>query len=127
MEKPTGQEFFARLMEALRDAGLPTKQTSIAEFLDINQSAVSKWKSGESFPEFEQAQRLAAYTGVSVPWLWLGWGQKHDMDEMTLELLRHWEAMPESARNELLQFVRFRASNTDPRHDPSADSETQPH
>jgi hypothetical protein len=30
MEKPTGQEFFARLIEALRAADLATTQTSIA-------------------------------------------------------------------------------------------------
>ncbi len=120
MEKPTGQEFFARLLEALRDADLPTTQTSVAEFLGINQSAVAKWKSGESFPEFDNVVRLASRARVSIPWLYLGVGNKKsqaDMDDQTLELLRAWDRMPKGARDELLNFVRFRASLADQRPD----------
>lgn len=116
MEKPTGQEFFARLIEALQDADLPTTQTSIADYLDINQSAVAKWKSGESFPEFETVFRLAQRAQVSIPWLLLGVGSKKqeaNMDEQTIELLRNWERMPQAAKDELLAFVRFRAAKAE--------------
>jgi transcriptional regulator with XRE-family HTH domain len=127
MEKPTGQDFFARLIEALRDAGLSTTQTSIAEYLGINQSAVAKWKSGESFPEYEHAFRLAQRAEVSIPWLLLGIGNKSDMDEQTLELLRSWEKMPEQARAELLQFVRFRVAATGPDRDQQSDNNANKH
>jgi transcriptional regulator with XRE-family HTH domain len=127
MEKPTGQEFFLRLIEALRAADLPTTQTSIAEFLGINQSAVAKWKSGESFPEYEHAFRLAGRACVSIPWLLLGIGNKSDMDEQTLELLRSWEKMPEQARAELLQFVRFRVAASRPDREPPSDNGPNKH
>jgi transcriptional regulator with XRE-family HTH domain len=117
MEKPTGQDFYGRLIEALQDADLPTTQTSIADFLGINQSAVAKWKSGESFPEFDNVFRLAQRAGVSIPWLLLGIGDKKqntNMDDQTVELLRNWEKMPQAARDELLQFVRFRVATETP-------------
>jgi transcriptional regulator with XRE-family HTH domain len=127
MEKPTGQEFFARLIEALRAADLPTTQTSIADYLGINQSAVAKWKAGDNFPEFAHVFRLAERAGVSIPWLLLGIGNKGDMDEQTLELLRSWEKMPEQARAELLQFVRFRVSAVSDGRDPTPDNNANKH
>ena len=113
MHKPTGQEFYARLMEALKDSGLPTSQTSVAQFLGVHQSAVAKWKSGESFPTFENAQKLAQRASVAVNWLYLGLGnkkQENDMDEQTVALLKAWDRMPETARSELLEYVRYRAA-----------------
>jgi transcriptional regulator with XRE-family HTH domain len=113
MPKPSGQDFYTRLLEALRDANLPTTQTSIADYLGINQSAVAKWKSGESFPEYENALRLAQRASVSVSWLWIGAGDKKsqsEMDEQTVELLRAWHQMPDQARDVLLEFARLHAA-----------------
>lgn len=126
MEIPTGQEFYARLIEALRDADLPITQTSIAEFLDIHQSAISKWKSGESFPEMENAIKLAQRARVSLPWLLLGVGskkQEENMDDQTVELLQTWARMPQSGKDELLEFLRFRAAKAEKAPDaPSRDT-----
>lgn len=108
---PTGQAFYKRLIEALADAGLPTSQTAIAEFLGVHQSAVSKWKSGESWPTRINAARLAQRAGVSLGWLLTGDAnrkQEPDMDEKTLELLLAWDRMPPAAQDEFLAFVRFR-------------------
>jgi transcriptional regulator with XRE-family HTH domain len=126
MPKPSGQDFYSRVLEALRDADLPTTQTSIADYLGINQSAVAKWKSGESFPEYENALKLAQRAGVSVSWLWIGAGDKKtlsEMDEQTVEMLRAWHSMSDQAREVLLQFARLHA---DAQTKPSPSDEPPP-
>lgn len=126
--RSTGAEFYERLLEALKDAELPTTQTSIADFLDIHQSAVAKWKSSESFPTYENARRLAQRASVSLTWLWLGIGNKKNggsMDDQTVQLLDAWHQMPEVARAELLEYIRFRAAHERDRSrdtDPTPDS-----
>jgi hypothetical protein len=49
------------------------------------------------------------------------------MDEQTLELLRSWEKMPEQARAELLQFVRFRVAASRPDREPPSDNGPNKH
>jgi transcriptional regulator with XRE-family HTH domain len=126
MSAPTGAEFFARLLEALTDAGLPTTQTEIGAMCGVNQSAVAKWKSSESFPTYENALRLAQRARVSLSWLWLGLGNKNnggDMDEQTVALLDAWHRLPEAVRREILEYIRFRSQadsaplpERDPKH-----------
>jgi transcriptional regulator with XRE-family HTH domain len=114
MHNLSGAAFYERLMEALADAGLPQTQTQIADMAGVQQPAVSKWKSDESFPEYEPALRLAQRACVSVSWLWLGLGNKKnggDMDDQTIALLDAWHRMPETARQELLEYIRFRAAS----------------
>ena len=123
MHNLSGAAFYARLMESLTDAGLPTTQVQIADMAGVQQPAVSKWKSDESFPEYEAALRLAQRARVSVSWLWLGLGNKKnggDMDDQTVALLDAWHRMPEAARKELLEYIRFRAaaSSDAPQPDP---------
>jgi transcriptional regulator with XRE-family HTH domain len=121
MENLSGAAFYERLMEALRDAQLDLTQTQIAGIAGVQQPAVSKWKSDESFPEYENALRLAQRACVSVSWLWLGLGNKKnggDMDDQTIALLEAWHRMPEAARKELLEYIRFRAA-TSPDNQPT--------
>lgn len=120
LDTPTGQAFYARLIEAFKDADLSTTQTSIAAFLNINQSAVAKWKSGESFPSWDNVVKLAQRANVSVTWLYLGSGDKHEMDEQTKKMLDAWHEMSESARAELLEYLQFRAASQ--RKDRDADT-----
>lgn len=112
MDRQTGSDFYARLMEAFADMGERPTQMQIAEYCGLQQPAVSKWKSGESFPEFDVAKKLAQRARCNVVWLYLGIGNKKnegDMDEQTTALLDAWQGMPESARAELLEYIRFRA------------------
>jgi transcriptional regulator with XRE-family HTH domain len=74
-------EFWERLVEARRThkPALPTTQESIAQELDVWQTAVSKWKTGgddgKAKPEPEKVELLAARAQVSFEWLYWGKGE----------------------------------------------------
>jgi transcriptional regulator with XRE-family HTH domain len=114
MRQLSGRDFYERVVEAFTDASLSTTQTAIAEAAGLQQPAVSKWKQGESFPGYDVAIRLAQRASVSVSWLWLGVGNKKNggnMDDQTVALLDAWHRMPEQARVELLEYIRYRAAS----------------
>ena len=43
-----------------------TTQEQLAEQLDVSRQSVSKWESGQSFPEMETLLRLCELYGVSL-------------------------------------------------------------
>jgi transcriptional regulator with XRE-family HTH domain len=125
----SGAAFYKRLMEAFTDLGEEPTQTQLAEWAGLQQPAVSKWKSDASFPDYENARRLALRARVSIAWLWLGLGNKNnggDMDDQTNELLEAWHRMPEQARREMLEYIRYRAQAERPT-DSAPSSDKTPH
>ena len=44
-------------------------QAELARIINVDQTAVSKWELGKSFPDMEIAIRVADYFGVSVDYL----------------------------------------------------------
>ncbi|MCC8073377.1 MAG: helix-turn-helix domain-containing protein [Clostridiales bacterium] len=41
-------------------------QDALSEILNISRQSISKWEQGNSFPDIENAQKLAEYYGVSI-------------------------------------------------------------
>ncbi len=107
-------EFWNRLVEAFTDAGLDHSQTAIARQLGIAQSAVAKWANGSGYPHLRKCLYIAEMTGVSADWLLTGRGNKKQgdghMDESTQALLAQWAELPASTKREVLEFVRWKAS-----------------
>lgn len=110
-ELPKGSEFYARLTEALRDRGMPTKQTAIANLVGVNQSTVSKWANDQAFPTKENVLTAARVTGFSFSWLYSGIGAKKDggVDALTWALLERFEQLPPEKKKEVIDFARFKA------------------
>lgn len=104
---------FERLIEARRDAGLPTTQASIAKELGISPAAVSTWKRGYHVMTMPHALALAYSAGVNVEWLLSGRGQRYAKDESSsiAELLRIYRDLPEGTQKEILEFAKFRSGS----------------
>jgi transcriptional regulator with XRE-family HTH domain len=64
--------FWARLLEALKEQGLPTSQRGIARMLGMSQGSIGRWYHGESLPQLATARRLAIKGKVTVDWLITG-------------------------------------------------------
>lgn len=104
----SGEAFYARLLEALRAAGIPATQSAIAEMLGVGQSAVSHWATGKSFPSLELLVKLARATRVSIDWLVTGrHGESPPADPEAAELLGIFRGLRAEQRAWLLQAARL--------------------
>jgi transcriptional regulator with XRE-family HTH domain len=109
----SGEAFYARLLEALRAAGIPATQAAIAEMLGVGQSAVSHLATGKSFPSLELLVKLARATRVSVDWLVTGrHGESPPADAAAAELLRIFRSLGAGQREWLLQAARLAEHGT---------------
>ena len=63
---------WARVREALVDAGLPATQGHVAKMLGIKQPSVSEWNTATGCPKIEHARHLARDLGVCLDWLMNG-------------------------------------------------------
>jgi transcriptional regulator with XRE-family HTH domain len=111
--EPSSGAFYARLVEALRAAGRPSTQASIAELLGVGQSAVSHWATGKSYPSLDLIVRLARTARVSIDWLVTGrHGEAPPADAGAAELLRIHRQLPAERREWLMQAARLAAGTT---------------
>lgn len=103
------KSIFDRIVEARRDAGLPTTQISIAKELGISTAAVNKWAKGAGVST-EHILELAYSSGAAVEWLLSGRPPKraHDESSSVGRLLTAFEALPEDVQEEVLRFAEFR-------------------
>ena len=99
------QTIYNRIIEARKDAGQDTSQTSIARDLGIFQSAVGKWKRGHGAKHTHMLW-LAKTTGVCVEWLYTGRGQKHPANPDVLALIDALDDLSETDRAAVLRFAR---------------------
>jgi HTH-type transcriptional regulator, cell division transcriptional repressor len=74
MTEPTKQSlaFGRRLAAARASAGL--NQAQLEQALDISQSAVSRWESGEKYPRPARIAEMAALLGITAGYLLFGEG-----------------------------------------------------
>jgi len=99
------QTIYERIIEARKDAGQDTSQTSIARDLGIFQSAVGKWKRGKG-ASHKHMLWIAGTTGVCVEWLYTGRGPKHPAKPDVLELIDALDALSETDRAAVLRFAK---------------------
>lgn len=113
---PSGSGFYARLTEALTDAGYPTTQNQIADLLKVSQPLVSKWKNDQAYPSKATAAKAAELCRVSLSWLFFGLGHKKDgsVDDMVWALMEAFDRLPLEQRKELVAYARFKAAQADP-------------
>lgn len=74
MPKKTERSVLDRLVEAMREKGLPTTQVAIAGILGIKQASVSEWK--HASPKLEHAAQLAMRLNICVEWIYSERGPK---------------------------------------------------
>ena len=56
-----------KIAELRRDKGM--KQDELAEMLGLSPQAISKWETGQGYPEITLLPKIAAVFGVSVDYL----------------------------------------------------------
>jgi hypothetical protein len=104
MRKKIEGTVWARVKEALQDAGLPATQTNAARIAQIEQPSVSLWNKPNKFPEIESAVAIAQRTGVCVEWLFTGRGPKYAVpaDQTAAQLWRYWPHLTPEIRGMLV-------------------------
>lgn len=87
-EQPSQEtrEVTARLVQAIDQKGLT--QTAVARVADVDQSTVSNWKKGKSFPTMDQLARLLPLLGKSGHFLLTGEDYPGDPDAANTAALR---------------------------------------
>lgn len=100
--------FWERLQKASEFSGVSSDPTDIAKELDIWPSAVTKYIDG-GYPSKKNINRLAIKRKVRSEWLLSGQGEmvaEEALDEETLELLRLWRVLDDSAKQRMLISLR---------------------
>lgn len=86
----------------------------VAKELDIWPSAVTKYING-GYPSKKNINKLAIIRKVRSEWLLSGQGEmvaEEALDEETLELLRLWRLLDESAKQRMLVSLRHEFNST---------------
>jgi transcriptional regulator with XRE-family HTH domain len=109
MHSPTSN-FWSRLLEAMADKGLPTKQVSVAKLGGVSQPAARKWAEG-GLPDVDRIREIANKLDVSIDWLLTGEGQKRPHRDATSDpslerLLAIWPDMDADARQQLAELAQ---------------------
>lgn len=87
----------------------PPSKADVARILKIQRSAVTKYEQG-GFPSKRRINRLAQEYKLRSEWLLSGQGEmvaEDSLDEATLELLRLWRALDESAQQRVIASIRY--------------------
>lgn len=108
---PSTESFWARLVEAMTDKGIPSTQTNAGKLAGVTQPAARKWAEG-GFPEMNKAKQIAKILGVSVDWLLTGEGPKrvpnvNESDEELIEFLAMWPDLPAEGRRVLIESAKL--------------------
>jgi transcriptional regulator with XRE-family HTH domain len=107
--------FWQRLREASDFSGIPCEPGDIAKELDIWPSAVTKYIEGK-FPSKKNINKLAIRRKVRSEWLLSGQGEmvaEEALDEETLEALKLWRQLDDSARQRILISLRHEFNSAD--------------
>ena len=99
------QTIYDRIIEARKDAGQDTSQTSIARDIGIFQSAVGKWKRGKG-ASHDHMLWIARTTGVCVEYLYTGRGLKHPAKPDVVDLMNDLDALSETDRAAVIRFAK---------------------
>lgn len=89
-------------------------QTEIAREIDVGQTAVSSYKTGEKTPSMDVAVKLADYAGMCVEHLLTGKGPQRPwgtMDAQFQTLVQFWENLDDAARMKLLEHAELLHNN----------------
>ena len=103
-----------RLKELRKSSGLT--QVQFAEAFNIAKGTIGMWESGKREPDFETAQRIADFFGVTVDYL-LGRSNEKTpansgeremtMDDFTYALYEESKDLPEEKKKMLLEMAKF--------------------
>ncbi len=101
-------EFWQRVVETWRKAGLPTTQSGIAREFKTAQSTAQRWHDGTALPGRETLIAIAEKGHTTLDYLIAGWSPKRRVrgDDRFTELLRLWDDMDESAQGHVLDSAR---------------------
>jgi hypothetical protein len=101
-------KFWARLIEAFREQGLPTTQNGVAALLDMSHASVWGWYHGESQPELDTSRRLAIKGKVCVDWLLTGRKPKYPIssDAMLNKIIETCIDLDQGGREAVLRVAR---------------------
>lgn len=98
--------FWARLIEALNDAGYRENyQTTVTKLIDIKQPSVHEWEKGISMPSMANVVRLAIELNADVQYLYTGKRSRYSIprnDREAIELWKIWHRLPPATRGRLL-------------------------
>lgn len=111
MRKPgsPAARFWARLVEALGEQGLPTTQIGVARLLGMSQGSTSGWYHGDTLPrEIDTYRKLALKGRVTVDWLITGRQPKYPIskDPVLSKIVEICIALDEGSRAEILKAAR---------------------
>lgn len=109
--------FYARLMGAFGEKfpGLPTTQKSVGKQLGIDQSDLSRYKTGDRLPTLERSITLATELEVSVEWLLTGRGPRKPLQTLPPgieELLDFWDKLPPEAQRDVIGYAKITRATT---------------
>jgi transcriptional regulator with XRE-family HTH domain len=106
---PTYGTFWARLLEAMADRGLPQTQVAAAKLGRVTQPAARKWAEG-GLPDVDKIIDIAQKLDVSLDWLLRGEGPKrppkyNESDPHFQQMLDIWTALDADARKRLVDIA----------------------
>ena len=113
-KKTNRGSFWERLQKASEFSGVSCDPVDVAKELDIWPSAVTKYIDG-GYPSKENINKLAIKRKVRSEWLLSGQGEmvaEEALDEETLELLRLWRVLDDSAKQRMLISLRHEFNST---------------
>jgi transcriptional regulator with XRE-family HTH domain len=106
---PPPNTFWFRLLEAMRDRGLPQTQVAAAKLGGVTPPAARKWAEG-GLPDVDKILDIAKRLDVSLDWLLRGEGPKRpprhsETDPHFERLLNIWADIDPDARKRLVDFA----------------------
>jgi transcriptional regulator with XRE-family HTH domain len=106
---PTDGNFWTRLLEAMRDRGLPQNQVAAAKLGRVTQPAARKWAQG-GLPDVDKIIDIAQRLDVSLDWLLKGEGPKRppkfsESDPHFALMLDIWKDLDPEARKRLVELA----------------------
>lgn len=116
---PPKRTVWARIKEALKDAGRPDIQKEAARIAGIEQPSVAEWNRPDVYPAMPTVVKLADELNVCVEWIYTERGPKTPgppADQVAQRLWEVWPRLNDEQRRDLLGIarnMRFPASSPD--------------